>query len=623
MGSEKKKMVHKTCSRRLSSTKDTFTSMLGEVMITEREKTTGLGECHSFLRKNAHSGPIPTTGSLRRARPRRGNPQHFVRQHRGMVKQLWRVILADTEAHRPNAKNAKIPKNISEHRTSIMPKCPSAYLHTTSYLARFLAKIRNRFKRATIRAYATMKAITPADFGVNCSLLVLHPCSPEDGLFLAPNCETMRATPAFRNNAPEHTNNHQSYKQTNNPSGYTGPNSQVLTHKMSSWNLLGMAPQKITTASTPSLQDTPEGPHEDLPTGNQDTLPQQATPRSNAIAFLGNWRRSHALKMRLTDAMRKKAHNQRHASFKKWEDYTRPTTTTGNLAPRTVHTARTEALRQWQCLPTINDKRHNTKHLADAVTARLNTQTKTMVLNHWRQHAQDTSDAGRPHVQLFLRGLADETLTIIVPVPVTRRHLHRIIAKKTSVPPQEQLLGSMHHYADAQNADLFYMEKYKTLHLSLRLNGGSGSSRPPKHTKLPTHQAEKFHIYINGPDQHHNAMRVLPSDKIHQVKKLLEDRVGLHPSSQTIFFRGAQLDDFLTLQDCEITQGATLQLLLATPPMTCEWHHKCRSPEHLRQKFDPDAKQWIWVCCPGSICRVEGPSQTASGPPPMPLHITQ
>ena len=192
-----------------------------------------------------------------------------------------------------------------------------------------------------------------------------------------------------------------------------------------------------------------------------------------------------------------------------------------------------------------------------------------MVFNNWWQHAQDSSAARRPHVQLFLRGVADGILTITVPVPVTRKQLHEVIAKKTLVPPQEQSLGSMYQYAHAQNADLFYMKKNNTLDLSLLLNGGSGSSRAAKQAKPLTHQPRKFFIYVNGPDQHQNTVKVLPSDKIRRVKELLEDRVDLQPCYQTIFLYSDQLDDNLTLQDCEITEGTTLQLLRATPPMNC------------------------------------------------------
>jgi hypothetical protein len=123
-----------------------------------------------------------------------------------MVTQFWQRIPADLRARRPTA---KIAKNNSEHRTNLIPKWLIAHLHTTSYLPRFLAKTCNRFKRAAIREYATVKTATPADFGVKYGMLLIHPCISEDGLVLAPNCKNMRATDALRNNAPEHTNNHQ------------------------------------------------------------------------------------------------------------------------------------------------------------------------------------------------------------------------------------------------------------------------------------------------------------------------------------------------------------------------------------------------------------------------------
>ncbi len=107
-------------------------------------------------------------------------------------------------------------------------------------------------------------------------------------------------------------------------------------------------------------------------------------------------------------------------------------------------------------------------------------------------------------MQLFLKGFAGGLLTITVPVPVTRKQLHEVIAKKTLVPPQEQSLGSMYQYADARNADLFYIKKNNTLDLSLLLNGGSGGSRPAKQAKEIKHQEWKVFIYVNGPDLHQN-----------------------------------------------------------------------------------------------------------------------
>jgi hypothetical protein len=181
------------------------------------------------------------------------------------------------------------------------------------------------------------------------------------------------------------------------------------------------------------------------------------------------------------------------------------------------------------------------------------------------------------------------------------------------VPPQEQNLGSIYQYADAQNADLFYMKPNDTLDLSVLVNGGSGSSRPAKQAKPPPRQPQKFFIYVYGPDQHQNTVQVLPSDRIRRVKELIEHRVDLQPSLQTMFLNDDQLDDNTILEDRDITQGTTLQLLRANPSKNCEEHGKPRNAEHLMQKYDPFLNKWIWVCCPGVICRTQGPSQNSVG----------
>jgi hypothetical protein len=94
-----------------------------------------------------------------------------VRQHEDLVKQFWQRIPADLKARRPTA---KIAKNNSEQRTNLLLKCLSAHLHTTSYLTRFLAITCNKFKRATIREYETVRTATPAEFGVKYRVFLLH-----------------------------------------------------------------------------------------------------------------------------------------------------------------------------------------------------------------------------------------------------------------------------------------------------------------------------------------------------------------------------------------------------------------------------------------------------------------
>jgi hypothetical protein len=347
----------------------------------------------------------------------------------------------------------------------------------------------------------------------------------------------MQATRALHNNAPKHTNKHQIHKQTNKSYADAGSNPIVPALKTPSSNLL----------ATPRLQGMSDGPHEDPPTSTQETLPQRATQRSNAIAFLGNWRRGHALKLLSAVVSRNKAQNLRHNAFNNWIKYTKTKINTVNLATHTAHPLLAEALRAWQGLRFISDKHRNTKNAASTLNTRLNTQEQTLYFNDWWQHGQDSSAVRFPQVQLFLRGAADGTLTITVPVPVTRNQLHEAITKKTLVPPQGQNLVSMYQYADTHDADLSYLKKNCTLDISFLLNGGSGGPRLAKQANPLLHQPQKFFICVHGPDRHQNTVGVLPSDKIRRVKKLLEDRVDLQPSSQTLFLHGKQLDDNLIL----------------------------------------------------------------------------
>ena len=277
---------------------------------------------------------------------------------------------------------------------------------------------------------------------------------------------------------------------------------------------------------------------------------QGAKERSNAIAFLDKWKRGFAIKTVITVVIANESRNHQYTTCKKWKLYTRLGITTANLNAHTVHTSLAETLCKWRRLLSTKNERHITKKLACALTARLEAQKKTTMFNEWWFHTHDISAVHHLHVQLFLKGLASEIYTITVPYPVTRHQLHETIAEITSITPQEQHRVSIHNHADAQNADLFYMEKGTTLQLLLHLNGDSGSSRPSsigphEHAKPLTHQTLKFHICVNGPDQHHNALRVLPNDKIDQLNESLEERVDPPSSYQTLFRHRQQLDDDL------------------------------------------------------------------------------
>ncbi|CDK24117.1 unnamed protein product [Kuraishia capsulata CBS 1993] len=57
-------------------------------------------------------------------------------------------------------------------------------------------------------------------------------------------------------------------------------------------------------------------------------------------------------------------------------------------------------------------------------------------------------------------------------------------------------------------------------------------------------------------------MDVEPSDKIEDVKKLLEEKEGIPSEQQRFLFSGRQLEDSDTVEGCKITAGSQLHLVL-------------------------------------------------------------
>lgn len=55
---------------------------------------------------------------------------------------------------------------------------------------------------------------------------------------------------------------------------------------------------------------------------------------------------------------------------------------------------------------------------------------------------------------------------------------------------------------------------------------------------------------------------VEPNDRIIRIKEMMEEKEGIPPSQQRLIFNGSQLSDESTVQESNISAGASLHLVL-------------------------------------------------------------